>query len=217
MPARLWSELPPWERRAELAKVHPDLTEGFLIADGLAVPELASQIEAQRSREDKVMVVLRHFGDEGHPQPEERGALAPLIFSLGDPDLASKMRRSPGWGRLPPLEEKEPATEQPKANAPRDRLPGKDSSPNKWEGKPIPHETFWELFRLAVEEEASARSLSTLTDESDNGLAFVNRNKAGNIVKWVKAHPTRARRALKWHELPREFRATPEGVFPPEL
>jgi hypothetical protein len=42
MPARLWSQLPPWERRAELVKVHPDLTEDFLIADGLAVPELGS-------------------------------------------------------------------------------------------------------------------------------------------------------------------------------
>jgi hypothetical protein len=93
----------------------------------------------------------------------------------------------------------------------------KTDSQDKWQGKPIPLETFWELFRLAVEEEASARSLSRLTDESDNGFAFVNRNKTGNIVKWVKAHPARARRALDRHELPREFRATSDGVFPPKL
>jgi hypothetical protein len=108
-----WSELPPWQRRAELAKVHPDLTEAFLIADGLAVPELAPQIKAQKSKEDKVMVVVRYFGDEGHRQPEERGALAPLAFSLGDPDLASKMRQSPPWGRLPPLDDDQPSEDVP--------------------------------------------------------------------------------------------------------
>jgi hypothetical protein len=94
---------------------------------------------------------------------------------------------------------------------------GTESSRSKWEGKPIPHDTFWELFRLAVEENASARGLAVLTDKRDNDLAFVNRNKAGNIVKWVKAHSALARRALDRHELPRAFRATSDGVFPPEL
>jgi hypothetical protein len=59
VPSRLWSELPSWERRAELAKVHPDLTEDCLIACGLAVPELAPQIRAQKSKEDKAWIVLR--------------------------------------------------------------------------------------------------------------------------------------------------------------
>lgn len=110
MRARLWSQLPPWERRAKLAEVHRDLTEDFLIADGLAVAELAPQIKAQKSKEDKVMVVLRYFGDEGHPQPEERGALAPLIFGLGESAeaIAARARRSPPWGQLPQLEPDEP-------------------------------------------------------------------------------------------------------------
>jgi hypothetical protein len=110
MPARLWSELPPWERRAELVKAHPDLTESFLIADGRAVPELAPQIDAQKSQEDRLKVVLRYFGDEAHPQPEERGALMPLIWGLGEPEeeVAARMRRSPPWKRLHRLGDDEP-------------------------------------------------------------------------------------------------------------
>jgi hypothetical protein len=104
------------------------------------------------------------------------------------------------------LEDDEPAAELPARGGPQE----------KWEGKPIPHETFWELFRLAVQEDASARALENLTDKRDD-LEFVNRNKAGNIVKWVKSHPTLSRRAVDRHELPREFRATLDGVFPPTL
>jgi hypothetical protein len=95
---RLWSELPPWERRAELAKHHPDLTEAALIADGLNVPQLAPLIRAQESNEDKVMPCLRYFGDEGHPQPAERGRYGPMINGKGG-------RQSPPWGRLPRLKD----------------------------------------------------------------------------------------------------------------
>jgi hypothetical protein len=95
---RLWSTLQPWERRAELAKVHPDLTEGCLIACGRAVPELAPQIRAQRSKEDQLKVVLRYFGDEGHPQPEGPVRYGPAIN--GEPVI-----QCPPWGRLPRLED----------------------------------------------------------------------------------------------------------------
>jgi hypothetical protein len=67
---RLWSELQPWEWRSRLARVHPKLNEDCLIAEGRRVPELRPEIDAQKSKEDRVRVVLRYFGDERHPQPE---------------------------------------------------------------------------------------------------------------------------------------------------
>jgi len=106
---RLWTELAPWERRARLASVHPELTEDALVAAGLAVPELAPQISGQESWEGKVMVVLRYFGDEGNPQPERGGGKrVPLLFDLMDPGAPGRnahlLRPAPDWGRLPPPE-----------------------------------------------------------------------------------------------------------------
>jgi hypothetical protein len=85
---RRWVDLEPWERRAELAKVHPRLTEYHLISDGSHVPELAPLIRVQTSTEDQVKVCVRYFGDEQHPQPEER-------FTL-----PGGRHLSPPWGRL---------------------------------------------------------------------------------------------------------------------
>jgi hypothetical protein len=98
MPARLWSELQPWERRAELAKVHPELHEDCLIASGRLVPELRPQIDAQKSKEDKLKIVLRYFGDERHPEPETRARRGPAIN--GNPVI-----ECPHWERLPRLED----------------------------------------------------------------------------------------------------------------
>jgi hypothetical protein len=81
--------------------------------------------------------------------------------------------------------------------------------------KPIPDDTFWAIFRRAVEEKASARELATWTDKQPE-LSFVHRIKAGDVVEWVRAHPILARRALDRQELPKGFSATPNGVIPPE-
>jgi hypothetical protein len=98
----------------------------------------------------------------------------------------------------------------------RERQPaGTNGSQGDARGTPIPTDEFWELFRLAVEEDASARELARLTDERPD-FAFVNRVKTGRITTWVQAHRKRARKALDRHELPREFAATPAGVFPPK-
>src|SRR4029450_6905677 len=67
---RLWSELQLWEWRSRLARVHPKLNEDCLIAEGRRVPELRPEIDAQKSKEDRVRVVLPYCGDERHPQPE---------------------------------------------------------------------------------------------------------------------------------------------------
>jgi hypothetical protein len=79
---------------------------------------------------------------------------------------------------------------------------------------PVPFETFWPIFRLAVEEDASARRLAKETDENDK-LQFVNRIKAGALVNWVKKNPEEARRRLREAELPPGFSATRDGVVFP--
>jgi hypothetical protein len=70
------------------------------------------------------------------------------------------------------------------------------------------------IFRLAVEEKASARRLATVTDE-DPELEFVNRPKVGLLVKWVEENPEEAGRRLGVAELPPGFSATPRGVVFP--
>jgi hypothetical protein len=195
----------------ELAKL--GITIDDLVQDGYDDPGPAPLLEKLQSEEAKRQAALEWFGDRQHPQPKERPRRVQWAHGRGR--VFRYAAPTPDWGRLPPLADDEPPrkAELPKAKTPRARPLG---STNKWEGKPIPDETFWELFRLAVEEDASARGLEKLTDERAD-LEFVNRNKAGNIVKWVKSHRTLARRALDRHELPRLFRATPDGVFPPAL
>jgi hypothetical protein len=108
------------------------------------VPELAVQIRAQKSHEDELMVVLRSFGDEGHPQPEERGALMPLLWGLDEPkeDVAARMDQSPSWGRLPRLEDVEPAKHEVKGepgtcSPTRSTARGPRSTPSQPQAKPM--------------------------------------------------------------------------------
>jgi len=84
-----------------LAKVHPELNEDCLIEAGRNISELRPQIDAQESKEDKMRIVLRHFGDEGHPEPETPARRGPAIN--GDPVI-----ECPRWGRLPRLEDGAP-------------------------------------------------------------------------------------------------------------
>jgi hypothetical protein len=79
---------------------------------------------------------------------------------------------------------------------------------------PIPPDTVLEILRRVVEENASARAIADATDE-DPGLSFVNRIKAGVIVKWVAKHPAEARRAVDRQEIPADFPATAAGVMLP--
>ena len=81
---------------------------------------------------------------------------------------------------------------------------------------PIPVDTFWVVFERVVNEKASARAIWELTDTKPE-LAFVNRIKAGRIVKWVEAHPVEARRAVDpAREIPSDFPATSDGVVIPK-
>jgi hypothetical protein len=86
-----------------------------------------------------------------------------------------------------------------------------DDTSRSW---PVPFKTFWPIFRLAVEEDASARRLAKETDEKPE-LEFVNRIKAGVLVAWVKENPEEAQRRLRVAELPPGFSATQDGVVFP--
>jgi hypothetical protein len=95
------------------------------------------------------------------------------------------------------------------------KLPRKAGRP--WGSEmPIPTDTFWSIFELAVVEEASARRIARDTG-ADRKMSFVNRDKAGRLVKWVADHPTAARAALRGREIPKGFLATPAGVLLPKL
>jgi hypothetical protein len=52
--------------------------------------------------------------------------------------------------------------------------------------------------------------------DKDPELSYVNRIKAGVIVRWIHKHPRAARRALSGRRIPRDFPATPDGVLLPK-
>lgn len=110
-----WADLEPWDRRARLARVHPQLLEDCLVAAGRSIPELRPEIDAQRSREDRVRVVLRYFGDEQHPNPD------PEHPAPHGPGVAHDC---PRWVRLPPLEDSEAQAER---GGPADATAGRKS------------------------------------------------------------------------------------------
>jgi hypothetical protein len=81
--------------------------------------------------------------------------------------------------------------------------------------KPVPHDAFWEIFRLMLEDGASARQIENITNNRGNPLLFVDRNKAGALRRWIDDHPTAARTALDRHQVPRGFGDTADGVTLP--
>ncbi len=165
-----------------------------MIADGLNVPELAPQIRAQKSHEDELMIVLRYFGDEGHPQPDERGALMPLVWGIDEPveDVAAKMQRSPPWGRLPPLEDDEPAKHDVKGEPGRPRVL-------------VTKDTIFEIFRQSLERARDTAKPPRpyywqIADDNE-----VKRTWVTPIVKWVAGHQQEALHALAASEIPPRF------------
>ena len=83
--------------------------------------------------------------------------------------------------------------------------------------------TFWKVFRMIVEDDASAREIDKLTSaraalaRSDEGwLEYVNREKAGVITAGVPKKRAAARSALDGRRLPRGFSASSHGVLLPQ-
>ena len=112
---RLWSEFDPIDRDIELAKL--GITICDLINDGYDVPELKPILERLRSEQAQARVVLKHFGDQGHPQPRDR---TPPLLMMGDGPVYGD--RTPDWGRLSRLDDDEAAL-APAALSARPRLP----------------------------------------------------------------------------------------------
>jgi hypothetical protein len=75
---------------------------------------------------------------------------------------------------------------------------------------PIPDATVLEVLRLIVKKNARPRAIADATDGAVE-LSFVNRIKAGVIVKWAEMHPVKARRAVDRQEIPEDFPATDGG------
>lgn len=82
-------------------------------------------------------------------------------------------------------------------------------------GSFVETETFWTVWGMVVLDDASARAIAKATDKNHD-LEFVNRDKAGVIVKAVKRNRAAARRALGGRETPRGFSATSYGVKLPD-
>jgi hypothetical protein len=189
---RLWSELEPWEWRLRLPEWHPDLNQWMLLWVGLKDPELAPRLQMLPTRDDRIRAALRWYADEGHAQPEN-----PVAYSLPS---ALALLPVPRWGAAPPLDDEGRIVSASKAGA---------------HERPIPDPTLLEIFRLVVDEQASARRLATMTDERGD-LTFVNRIKAGVIVEWIGAHEDEAKVALERQELPAQFPATSGGRLLPK-
>jgi hypothetical protein len=190
-----WADLEPWDRRARLARVHPRLTEGCLIAAGRGIPELRPEIDAQRSEEDRVRVVLRYFGDEQHPNPD------PEHPPKHGPSINGNIAAHdcPPWKGLPPLDDEhssEGAAGKP-AGRPR--------------GSFVETETFWKVWEMALDDNPSARAIEKATNE-DPELKYVNREKATVIVNAVAEDRDAARAALDGRKTPPGFSATSDGI-----
>jgi hypothetical protein len=77
-------------------------------------------------------------------------------------------------------------------------------------------ETFWAVWKMALDGK-SGRGIEEATAAGNkDGLEFVNKTKAGVIVKWVTANRARAKRALGDQKTPRGFLVTPDGVLLPD-
>jgi hypothetical protein len=76
--------------------------------------------------------------------------------------------------------------------------------------QPIPSATFWAVVEMALEGK-TARQIEKATE--DNSLAFVNREKVGEIIKWVEHDKPAAVEAKVAEKIPANFSATPDGVI----
>jgi hypothetical protein len=197
-----WSELDPVRLEIELAKL--GIMVGDLVKDAEDVPELHEMMELL-SPEAKARLALEWFGDQGHPQPEER--TPPVIGAFLDHGSFIYGDLTPNWGWLPPLAPEEDS-------GPRE---GELSQTKRLAGSYVATETFWPVWEMACDG-ASANGIDNATNKGAiPGLEYVNRDKAGAIVKEVRADVTAAREALRLRKLPQPFVQTAAGVKLPQL
>lgn len=103
----------------------------------------------------------------------------------------------------------------------RDELAARrpDAAPTR-QGRPagsyVERKTFEVVLKMIVDGHASAREIEQATRTND-GLEFVNRKKAGRIIRQIDGHRRAAKTALVAQKLPSGFRATPFGVLLPKV
>lgn len=209
----LWTEL--FHRRArlvtELAKA--GTTAQYLRLDLRDVDDPGVRAAVARisdDREQLLMLALEWFGDLRKPQPNQRREWSG--HDEGNPERREHSWRTPDWRRpyLHRLRDDEGATAAARAGAGK----GEGGRP---EGSQvaIPEETFWEVWRLALDENASARAIERATSTGSE-WGFVNKEKAGVIVKAVRKNKATARRALADQITPPGFLVTDNGVLLPK-
>ena len=200
-----WSELSPASRADELDKL--GTTIEYLVLDlydaasnhAALLDELnRCTNDAQRERQ----LALEWFED--HPQPTERSDWGAGIHWLDDAD--NPTFRTPNWGNGLPL----PRLDVEATEAEVERARG-----GRPKGSFVGEKTFWVVWKMVLEDDASANNISKVTGETPE-LEFVNREKAGKIIKAVKANRRAARRAVFDRKPPRGFSATSYGFRLPE-
>ncbi len=87
--------------------------------------------------------------------------------------------------------------------------------PGRPKGSYVEEETFWHVWGMALRG-ASARRIDEDSKAPDFRFAYVNREKAGAIVKAVKKNRSAAQRALAGRETPPGFSATTYGIKLPK-
>lgn len=161
---------------------------------------------------------------------------AALGVEIEEPD--TEEWHAPGLIRIPDDVGAEPRLYIPEDNttacrdlivalAPKDEAPAPVTADVDRGGRPpgsyVDTTTFWRVFGMAVEENASARQIesvtkkrATLRPNDEDWLEYVNRDKAGAIVETVKLNPIAARQSLSGRRPPRGFSATRYGVLLPK-
>jgi hypothetical protein len=179
----LWSDLYDQPERLEVELSKYGITPRVLKADVRDVPELRERCKILKGPA-RLRLALEWFGDRRYPQPVER-------------TVWPTFGRTPDWGRLHRLDDE----------------PGGEGGRPK--GSFVETETFWAVWTMAINGE-SARGVAKRTDpkqaHAEAGLEFVNREKAGVIVKAVKTDVVAARRLLAGRKTPPGFSASPGGI-----
>lgn len=148
----------------ELAKL--GITIDDLVCDGWDDPRLKPILERLESEPARRRAALEWFGDQGHPQPEQRKRRF-LVYHA--PDLVTYAHPTPDWGRLPPLEDgRDSSIARPPEEPPEPRQRGAGRIGKEYRGADV---------------EAVVRAAREAVERDEHlGRTLRNRIAAGNKV-----------------------------------
>jgi hypothetical protein len=203
--------------RLDVELARAGTTRWALTQDVQDVVELRETCKPLRHNEAALLrLALEWFGDRGEPQPERRRGWG-LSFieatSEGDTyiELDGKpaaVSRTPSFGKLPRLDNDDaPDTDVALA------AEGELSQAERLKGSYATTDAFWAAWEMAC----NGASANRIDKDTKTTPRYLNRDKAGVIVKRVRADPTAAWEALRLRKLPQGFAQTPAGVRLPPL